>query len=71
LPFYAKRLLLICAKWFVCNALEMFSKISFATQTMLCEFGVLKGQSPLKIMGGQRGEGALYFKYKRGVLLAF
>jgi hypothetical protein len=35
------------------------------------EFGVLKGQSPLKIMGGQRGEGALYFKYKRGVLLAF
>jgi hypothetical protein len=26
----AKRLLLICAKWFVCNALEMFPKISFA-----------------------------------------
>jgi len=26
---------------------------------MLYELGVLKGRSPLKIMGGERGEGAL------------
>ncbi|MDY6895111.1 MAG: hypothetical protein SVO01_06830 [Thermotogota bacterium] len=38
-----KKLLLICAKWFVCNALETISIFSFAPQMMLREFGVLKG----------------------------
>ncbi|KUK82274.1 MAG: hypothetical protein XD96_0891 [Petrotoga mobilis] len=41
------------------NALETISMFSFAQQMMFREFGVLKGRSPLKIMGGERGEGAL------------
>jgi hypothetical protein len=41
------------------NALETISIFSFVKQMMFHEFGDLKGRSPLKIMGGERGEGAL------------
>ncbi|PNS01216.1 hypothetical protein X927_00995 [Petrotoga mexicana DSM 14811] len=48
-----KKLLLICAKWFVCNALEMFPKTRFYANDVL-NLGILRG-NPLNV----RAKGAL------------